>query len=186
LGVHITLSCPPPAPPLEPTLSACFAYREPIMRDIIEQFKKVPNRRLMHRLLPLVSDLIFEDIAERLIFHKKILLVPIPLHPSRLHERGFNQATLIAQSLATLDSRLHVSEVLERTIQREKQALLEHRDDREKNIAGSFSLKPSYSLEGIACIVIDDVTTSGATYKEARRVLLAHGAHSVFGIMLAH
>ena len=107
------------------------------------------------------------------------LLIAMPLSKARLRKRGFNQAQLIAQWLATsLQLPLYAARCIQRTDKTAQQQL--SAAQRKINLAGSFSLSaraPSVKQRHIA--VVDDVMTTGASVQELARVLLAAGAARV-------
>lgn len=109
------------------------------------------------------------------------MVVPIPLATGRKRRRGFNQSELIARRVAdahVLPLRL---DVLERARETEAQATLDAKQ-RQRNIQGAFVAR---QVAGLRVLLIDDVTTTGATLNEAARVLRAAGATHVFGLALA-
>lgn len=112
-----------------------------------------------------------------------ITLVPIPLHPERERKRGFNQATLLAHTVANYFA-LSLEEYLVRVKKTEAQATLSAHK-RPKNIAGAFALKPNSTIKNKRILLVDDVTTSGATLYEAAHVLKQNGARSVIGLTVA-
>lgn len=99
------------------------------------------------------------------------LLVPVPLTPARLRERGFNQAQLLAEGLGReLD--WPVRSILERTRMRRRQTRSGRRE-RAGNVAGAFRLAPgSDAAEGSPVLLVDDVITTGATLAECCQALL--------------
>jgi len=105
------------------------------------------------------------------------LIVPMPLHPSRLVERGFNQSREIARVVARrLDLRLAES-ALQRTRATAPQVGLA-RIERAGNLCGAFAADGRV-VAGRAVILLDDVVTTGSTAAEAARALLAARAISV-------
>jgi ComF family protein len=113
-----------------------------------------------------------------------ICLVPIPLHKKRLHERGFNQAEILATHLGCLLSLKVETKLISRiknTISQQKLSKVE----RAKNVVGAFkALKPDI-LKGKKVILVDDVSTSGATLIECAKAVMAGGAHSVYALTIA-
>ena len=115
--------------------------------------------------------------------HKNTLIVPIPLHKNKLHERGYNVPTLIAQTLGQTLS-FEVAHILERVVETKAQAKITNVHQREKNTAGAFQLVSNYKkTEHI--ILIDDVVTSGATLEAAARPLKNAGYRLIWGLSLA-
>lgn len=112
---------------------------------------------------------------------KAWLVVPVPLHSSKLRQRGFNQAELIARSA------LHTAAW--RHLQLETRALVRHREtvsqagltrhQRRQNIRGAFRVRKPDLVKGKDILLVDDVFTTGATVSECARVLLRAGAYSV-------
>ena len=106
------------------------------------------------------------------------LLVPVPLHPTRLRARRFNQAALLAIALARLTGRPLNVDALQRT----KPTLpLEGfgASRRREEVKDAFVLSPDAEVAGKRVLLIDDVMTSGATANACASVLLANGARRV-------
>jgi ComF family protein len=110
------------------------------------------------------------------------LVVPLPLHPVRLRERGFNQALELARAVAAalglpLDAR-----ACARIRHTPAQAGLPWKE-REKNIRGAFHC--TRDLPGLRILLIDDVMTTGASLNECARTLKRHGAAEVTLLVVA-
>lgn len=110
-------------------------------------------------------------------------IVPVPLHPRRFAERGFNQAEMIADYLAyrTGIPRLHA---LARRRYTERQMTLS-RERRKTNVLGAFAVAPTADILGKKVLIVDDVYTTGATMQECARILLAAGAKECAGFAFA-
>jgi ComF family protein len=110
------------------------------------------------------------------------LIVPMPLHPKRLAERGFNQALEIARGVAQ-----HLGRPIEpRGVLRVKDTLPQTElpyEERAKNVRGAFLCK--LDLSGASVAVVDDVMTTGATLNELARALKRAGATSVVNFVIA-
>lgn len=110
------------------------------------------------------------------------LLIPLPLHPLRLRERGFNQALELARPVsATLRIAL-AADTCSRTRNTQPQASLPWHG-RVKNIRGAFHCNTD--LTGKRIILVDDVMTTGATLNECARTLKLHGARQVNLLLVA-
>lgn len=108
------------------------------------------------------------------------LVVPVPLHPVRLAERGYNQATLLAREVAPELGSLSIA--LRRREARHRQATL-GREDRLSNLQGAFVASPRAA--GRSVLLVDDVCTTGATLAACEAALRAAGASAVHTIALA-
>lgn len=110
------------------------------------------------------------------------LLIPLPLHPDRLRERGFNQSAEIARMIGNcLNLAVDRSSVIRNraTPPQAAQPLKE----RHKNVRGAFECTADFS--GRHILLIDDVMTTGATVNECARVLKLHGAADVTVLVAA-
>jgi ComF family protein len=112
------------------------------------------------------------------------ILVPVPLHPKRLNERGYNQSDLLARELGKLTGRKVLSNWLTKTRQTPPQARTSGLDERRNNVRGAFSCK-EVNIRSTSIILIDDVSTSGSTLDAAAEALKSCGAVSVWGLTLA-
>ena len=112
------------------------------------------------------------------------VLVPVPLHPRRLRERGYNQSALLARELGKVTGLPVSDNVLVRTVNTSPQARAASVAARRRNVAGSFASRDR-QLEGLSVLLIDDVATTGSTLNDCARALKAGGAVSVWGLTLA-
>lgn len=151
-----------------------WIYDEPARRAI--HCLKYRGRRRMGGVLA-------EALATTLTPPEADALIPVPLHPERLSERGFNQAEELANSLGLCWGIPVCSRGLERERDTGHQARL-NREARQGNVAGAFFWHgPGRPPARI--ILIDDVVTTGATLSACAEALLAAGAEQVHAIALA-
>ncbi len=108
-------------------------------------------------------------------------VVAVPLHGSRLRERGFNQSELLAEAVAAKIGRGMVHG-LERTRATEHQVGMD-RHAREANVRGAFAWRGGPAPAAV--LLLDDVLTTGATLRECARALRAVGVREVYGVALA-
>lgn len=104
-------------------------------------------------------------------------IVPVPLHPTRLRARGYNQAALLARRLSTTSGVPLLVDGLERTRKTPKQQELS-RTARQKNVRGAFRVvaRNRPLIRGRHVILVDDVLTTGATAKACSKALKSAGA----------
>ena len=159
-------------------LYAFGEYRDPLREIIIQlKFKGVTVQ------IDDLAERVCAQFGDRLALYEGALLVPIPLHSSRQHSRGYNQASLFARELS---KRLDLDvdeELLYRVEKRKPQTKLQVRE-REANITGVFAV--SEDVEPAARIIlVDDVVTTGHTVGEAKRQLERSGHHVCAVIAMA-
>lgn len=112
------------------------------------------------------------------------VVVPVPLHPRRLVERGFDQAALLAGPVARRLGIAHAPRALLRTRETPRQASLD-RTARSANVESAFRCGSSQHVAGRHVLLVDDVRTTGATLSSCAEALREAGARSVLSLVLA-
>jgi len=114
------------------------------------------------------------------------LLIPMPMHPKRRHERGHNQTEVLCEAALQILSEGfdYAPTILRRVRHTPPQQGLE-RHSRLTNVNRSMEVVLGAGIAGRVCIVVDDVTTTGASFDEAKRALKSAGAAEVRCIALA-
>jgi ComF family protein len=171
-----------------------FDYRHPPIKKAIWFLKYKGKRNVATIFAENIYSRIIEEMSDLspLENFRQPILIPIPLSPKRKRERGFNQTELICNKLENLDkNNLIKTFKLEKNIlikpkDTKHQAQIEDRSKRLKNIIGSFVVKNSEKIKGKNIILIDDVTTTGATLNEAKKVLKQAGAKKIIAFVVAH
>ena len=155
---------------------------------------KGPARSLVielkyHRGLHVLSDIeeIFRQAPHLIERAKGSVLVPVPLHPRKARERGYNQAELLAEALARAaggDAR--VGRLLRRSVDTHSQTAFGRRT-RLANLKNAFALAPDAELNpAIHYILVDDVFTTGSTLNSCARTLRRAGGLNVDVITFGH
>ncbi len=112
------------------------------------------------------------------------VVVPVPLHPARQRERGYNQAELIAKPLAKKMRIKQGSYLLVRTKPRPARMVLSRKEHWE-SVKDAYEARKGSQVNGLRVLLVDDVMTTGATLDACARALLAAGAASVVGLTVA-
>ena len=112
------------------------------------------------------------------------VVVPVPLHPARLAERGYNQSALLAGPVARALGRPHFPRALARTRDTAQQSALRGAE-RRPNLAGAFRVRDSRQIAGKNVLLVDDVRTTGSTLDACASALHEVGAARVFPLVLA-
>lgn len=150
------------------------------LRQAIHLFKYRGKLALHRPLVQLALAHFHEHYPERVYEG----VIPVPLHLSRLKQREFNQAAIVAKGLARhLDIRA-LERVLVRLRPTRPQVELSG-DERRRNVTGAFAVVDPDRIDGKAVLLVDDVLTTGATVGEAAKVLKAAGARQVDVFALA-
>lgn len=110
---------------------------------------------------------------------KKTVFIPVPLHISRMRERGFNQSEYICWAAGKVPE----VTILIRLVKTRFQALLKE-GERRKNVSGAFFATKQCDSEAIY-VIIDDVITSGGTLRDCIRALRLMGARRIYGVTIA-
>ncbi len=151
---------------------------EGVIREAIHQLKYGNLRALS----PTLAQFLFEYLDDSPI--PADVIVPVPLHPKRLRDRGYNQSELIAAELNKLSGAPLIKNSLLRQKNTLPQAKTANVNQRQSNIAGAFICIDA-QLRNKEVILIDDVSTSGNTLDACAKAMKAAGAISVWGLTVA-
>lgn len=169
---------------------ACFSYKDPLIKKILVNLKYYHKRNLGEKLGYILYERMLEEISEiKSISGNKIILIPVPMTNTRLRKRGYNQASLIARGVykACNDNIFEYREdILIKTEDTTPQAKIQNRQKRLINLKKCFLCIKKEDIKGRTIILIDDITTTGATLNEAMDELKKSGAKKTFGFVIAH
>ena len=155
--------------------AAVAVYRSRgVVRKIIHDFKYGHQLHLRY----LVAGWLVQTLDDPRLHGRRFdMIVPVPLHPARKRERGFNQAELLAEALSA-HAGLPLRNALERIRYTTTQTAFD-RSERMENLHNAFRLRKKVDVRRLRVLLIDDVLTTGSTLSECARVLKAAGAISV-------
>ena len=136
-------------------------------------------------LTPFFADWMAEGLNRYWELNSVDLLIPVPLHPQRLRERGFNQALLLVKELSRRTDIPYLKTILKKKKPTLPQVNLSG-VEREKGLRGAFHVIEKGELSGKSVLLVDDVYTTGATVNECSKVLVRGGAERVDALTLAH
>jgi ComF family protein len=120
---------------------------------------------------PVMARLMFDAFSRDRRALTDEILIPIPLHPTRKRERGYNQSALLARHLSSLAG-VETRDILVRTRRTRSQTELDA-GQRRKNVLNAFAAK--CNCRGVRVVIVDDVATSGATIVEAAKAIRSAG-----------
>ncbi len=133
--------------------------------------------------VPPLADAALPAVRRLVALAGDAVLVPVPLHPERLRQRGYNQARLIADAVGSRH-RMPVMDLLARSKTTERQHRL-GRTERLRNLRGAFAPRDPRTGVPACAIVVDDILTTSATIEACAGVLRSMGVAEVHGFAMA-
>ncbi len=150
------------------------------LRAAIHELKYNGKRRVARRL----AEALVSAAGARDLLSADAVLVPVPLHPRRERERGFNQAECLSTAMAAAVGLRHEPRALVRRIDTCSQTGLKAQQ-RRRNVAGAFAVRRRGAVAGRPVVLVDDVMTTGATLRACAQALRDAGASEVRVVVAA-
>jgi len=166
-------------------LTAFFYYQGPL-KKILKNIKYQHSFDMVKKIDEIIPPTSYNFIKSTV--GKKInLIVPTPLHPQRLRDRGFNQTYLISKCISKKLSVPVEDKILIRVKNTPPQAGMASKNKRFDNIKSAFTVEKNYKIciKDMTVLLIDDIFTTGATARSACRELKKAGARYVWCIAIA-
>jgi len=164
--------------------SGSLPYRDERVTALVWELKYFAHARAAKLAGAILSDILIGIASESL---GKPLLIPIPMHATRRRERGHNQTEVLCKATLVyvkdfFEYKPHALARIKATPQ--QQGL--HKNERERNLTKAMKVLNEKEIVGRVCVVVDDVSTTGATFAEATRALREAGAREVVCVALAY
>ncbi len=156
-----------------------YAFDE-LVQQLIHALKYAARPTMARRLV----EPHFGSVKEKLKQWEIDTVLPVPLHPRKQRERGYNQVASLAQFLARVMKLRYEPHLLRRKRYTQSQTNLSAQE-RKTNVAGAFVVQNRVNLAGRRILLLDDVVTTGATAEACALPLKAAGAKVVFLMALA-
>ena len=151
-------------------------YQDTVLKKALWMLKYQGVKQLAKSLPEIVRERIWKKLET-----ENWLVVPVPLSKKKLRHRGYNQAEMIAGELSANVR----ADILFKKFHTKSQVEVKNKEERLANIVGSFEVRNPETIRGKKIILIDDVLTTGATMREAKKVLKQAGAKKVMGVVVA-
>lgn len=136
------------------------------VQHLIHQLKYKGNKQVGIHLGSLLGD----ELKQNGLFKEVDVVIPVPLHPKKLHQRGYNQSDQIAIGIADAMGIRYSFNNLVRNTYTESQTK-KNRYSRWQNVSGKFTVLMPHKLEGKHLLLVDDVLTTGATLEACAQEL---------------
>ncbi|OHA58192.1 MAG: hypothetical protein A2571_02940 [Candidatus Vogelbacteria bacterium RIFOXYD1_FULL_44_32] len=195
-GKNNILLCSTCAPKLERNFSeeeniiTALAYSDRAVRQLIWLMKYRGSSEATLILAQKLEEAILHhlsDVPDFFVTTEKILLVPVPMTRKHQRRRGWNQALLLAQTIAQISpASFTVSQAVVKVKDTKSQVHCQNKQERLQNLKNAFGLSPTADIAGKIVIVIDDVTTTGTTLTEIMRVLKQKPPRRLYSAAVAH
>jgi len=167
---------------------ASTSYKNDIVRNALWHLKYRHGKDVARLLAPAFAGSVLKYMENFGFRDDEFLVIPVPATKDRVRKRGFNQSECIARALAENLPANYVfrPDIVEKTKKTKPQTKCADRTERIKNLKSAFFVTMPEASRGKNFIVVDDVTTTGATLNEVRKTLKMAGAKNVLGIAVAH
>ncbi|MEA3399027.1 MAG: phosphoribosyltransferase family protein [Patescibacteria group bacterium] len=164
-----------------------YEYKNPLIKEVLWRLKYKNDKRVANFFGKLIYQNFIEDFADLKMYtiDKPIILLPVPLSDKRIKERSYNQSLLIAKAIKREDASDLFEIRNDILIKKEgiPQTKIKNKQQRLLNIEDSFILN-NKKIENRIIIIVDDITTTGATISEIKKLLKE--AKKVVGLTIAH
>ncbi len=172
-----------------PGIISLFSYKNSDIQALIWELKYHRNNKAFTLVGKLLADALLEELSDKMLFEnwQAILLIPIPITNVHRRERTFSQTELLCTEMLSHlpDTVIYTPQALTKVRETEKQSRTTSRTQRLHNLRGAFSANITL-VHNKNVVLIDDVTTTGATIHEATRALKTAGAKHVLALTIAH
>ena len=150
------------------------------IEDLIHHMKYQRGMKLAR----LLGRLMGEAVNSLLVLNADAVLLPVPLHKTRRRERGYNQSELLSDGFREIVQMDYQKNILARKKNTSTQTKLDA-EARQRNVHEAFRVNRLPAVQGRTVLVLDDVSTTGATLNSCARCLKEAGAKNVIGLTLA-
>lgn len=162
-------------------LAVCSSKYENVAKNLVYKFKYNGEKYISK----IIYKFMLETIKSTKFLKQIDLIIPVPLSQQRLKERGFNQAEILSNLLATELKIEHSPDVIKRTKSTQTQTHL-NKLERKENLKNAFEVVDKLKLKNKTVLVVDDIITTGATLDEISSCLKKAGVKKVYGLAFCH
>jgi len=162
-------------------VAALFYFKsDGIVQNMLHKLKYKKNQEVGI----VMGELLGKKLLESPHFSKIDIIIPVPIHPKKQLERGYNQSEIIGRSLSKYSQIPMISDAVKKTIHNESQTG-KSRVERTENVKTVYQLNPKRNVKGLHLLIVDDVITTGATVEACCMELLKGQPASISIVSIA-
>lgn len=159
-------------------------------KELIYYIKKYHDPILIKAIAGKIYEDIIEDLSEQQQFgyFEKPIILGVPSTKKRIASRGFDQIEYLSKTIAVLAKGIYGKNIIQKIKETPKQALIQQKDKRFKNIKNTFDIHPNKRqiVRNQDIIIVDDLITTGATVLEISRILHKYKVRNIIVVSIAH
>lgn len=173
-------------------IHSLYNYKNIFIKKLLLEFKYRNRRSILEDLSPIIVDELIEILSEKYAFinTENILITGIPMSFKRLKNRSINHSEIIAKEVSIESNKrglfIKYKQILGKKFETTPQAKIKNKQNRLENIKGSFYYLGNKKDMSSIVIVIDDISTTGATLFEAKKCLEKNGFKNIILFSIAH
>ncbi|MEZ4103208.1 MAG: phosphoribosyltransferase family protein [Candidatus Paceibacterota bacterium] len=168
----------------EKWIYSVFSYRSNVLRKVIWDLKFRGKYSVLEDMEEKIRKEFIIFLSKNNLNKETLYLVPIPITKESQKRRKYNQSFLIAKKIVKENE--NIKNILVKTKNHKSQNKIKNRNERLRNVVGSFSVKENNIPKNSTIVLIDDIVTTGATLSEAKRSLKEYGFKNIFAFTLGH
>ncbi len=186
----LSLTLPATIPPVPDTLSI-LNYKNKLVKKAVWSLKFKNNRQVARLFAEIIHDNLIEELSNLKLtinFNQPILIV-VPLSPKRKRDRGYNQVDLIAREIEKIDQNNFLKykrNIIKKIKNTPQQSHTKNKHERLVNLNGCFKVVNFDAIRNQNIILLDDVTTTGATLTEVVKTIKTAKPKNIICVTLAH
>lgn len=158
---------------------------ESIIKKIVWAFKYKNDKQILVDLCMHIEQKILAELLILKEIHKDVIFVPVPLHPNRERERGYNQSAVFSALLSAITGIPTEKDAIVRRKETPSQTHCVSRKERSLNIRGAFFIPEKHKVPRSTVIIVDDVITTGSTVREIAREMKKYTKHTPLSLCIA-
>lgn len=168
-------------------ITSIFDYKDKFVSEMLWELKFYKNEKVADLCAPLVCKEIYCILEKKGL--ENTFIIPVPITNRKRRYKGFNQTEILCQKIIDIDKKFilnYCPKLVKKIRNTKNQHDIKNKQKRLTNLNEAFVLNQNSDVKNKNFIIVDDVTTTGATILEIKNVLKKAGAKNVYGVTIAH